>query len=183
MYDPATLRPLGSQVLVRMDPYPTERAGMEIPDVAVKKIPCKDCNGWGCFVEKIFEEDGIKLSRHRETPCSRCGGSGYKGRAYSPREIAQERWATVIKVGPGRQNRVTEFSTGRVLKWLDGREVTDDIKPGDKVLVTRYAGRSGQSWFLDDEETGLLMIPYGECVMAVPQGTPVPEIEALPVYF
>ncbi len=175
-YDLSEIKPMGEFVLVKLLPESRKKGDLDIPAVAAKKIVCKDCRGGGCFIRPIYEEDGQRISRHLEVPCERCNGRGYRSKAYKVGGEEKDRWAEVIAVGPGRQRRVTQLATGRITKWLRGRDIPD-LSPGDHVLLNRWASMDNP---LDDEEFGYRLVRYSECSMRLPEGEPVPPIETLP---
>lgn len=149
--DPYSLRPMGDVVVVEIDPPPVEVNGISLVATAGKSVVCPDCGGVGCFPFPVFEEDGIKIARHVEVPCDKCKGAGRFVRYYDPVRKMYDRTALVISAGPGAQRCVRRHSDRAILRWKEGRAPVT-VAPGDRVLLSRYAGYSGVSFFLDEEK-------------------------------
>ena len=133
------LEPLNGKLIVKRDPPPAEIGGIAVPELAVVRRKCKDCQGGGCFVRPIYEEDGIWISRHEEVECNRCKGRGYREAIYDPRPKVTQWTATVVSAGPGKPRRKFRLSDARILWWKPGREPLP-VKPGDRVVVAPWSG-------------------------------------------
>ncbi len=156
-WKPEELKPAGSHILVRRAARPTEKGGISIPDTAVSRQPCKKCLGMGCFPSPVYEEDGLKINHWDEAPCRDCSGRGYGGTLYDLQETFRDFEAEVVAVGPGAYKVKKRMSDGKVMR-VYGHRVHMPVKAGDRVLIARYAGYSGVSWYLDDE--WMMILPY-----------------------
>lgn len=151
-WEATSLRPTGSKILVKREPLPEPVSEIEAAKWAAVKIGCKHCLGMGCFPRRVYEEDGLKVSRWIEEPCNKCGGRGNKSKGYDTEATGFQKSfrARVLAVGPGAFHVKRRLADGQVLKVTDKREQMP-VAAGDLILVAGFAGWSGVSYFLDDD--------------------------------
>lgn len=173
--NPDTLRPIGDKVVLKMEPYPEEIGGIKITGHTAKVVPCKVCKGEGCRYWPIYEEDGIKIAHHAEEMCPSCKGSGRSSKFYDPRFRLFERIGRVVSVGPGVVPRKIRYSDWKTLWWKRGF-IPTVVTVGDRVVVAKWAGNSGESFYLDEEKTSMI-VREKEILAILPRG---PEPDPLP---